>query len=54
MIHVTVFWVVTPYKDVTGYKCFRRPCCLHLQGGSMVLWNVCALPHHYMVSQSRI
>jgi len=47
-IQVMVFWVVTPYGDVVG--CFRWPCCLHLQRGSMVLRNV-VLPHHHMVSQ---
>jgi len=27
-----VFWVVTPYNDVVGYRRFRGPCCLLLQG----------------------
>jgi len=24
-VQVTVFWVVTLYSDVAGYKCFRGP-----------------------------
>jgi len=27
---VVVFWVVTTCRDVVGYQCFGRPCCLHL------------------------
>jgi hypothetical protein len=27
-----VFCVVTPCSVVVGYKCFKGPCCLHLQG----------------------
>jgi hypothetical protein len=29
MIQIEVFWVVTPYSDVVGYRRFGRLCCLH-------------------------
>jgi hypothetical protein len=29
---IMVFSIVTLHSDVVGYQCFRRPCCLHLQG----------------------
>jgi hypothetical protein len=29
---VIVFWDVTPYSDVLGYRRFGGPCSLHLQG----------------------
>jgi len=32
MIQAVGFWVVTPYGDMVGHKCFGRSCCLHLQG----------------------
>jgi len=41
---------------VVGYQHFRGPRCFHLQGGdggSMDLWNVGILPHHYTASQPR-
>jgi len=53
-IQVTVFWIVTPCSNVAGYQCFRASCCLHLEPedrGSMVIWNIGILPHHYTVSQ---
>jgi len=31
-ILIMVFWLVILCSDVEGYKCFRGPCCLHLQG----------------------
>jgi hypothetical protein len=31
-IQIAIFWVVTPYSVVAGYKSFRGRCCLHLQG----------------------
>jgi hypothetical protein len=34
-IHVKVFWVVTPCSVVAGYRRFRGPYCLHLQGGGI-------------------
>jgi hypothetical protein len=36
-IHAMDFWVMTPYSDVVGYKCFRGLHCLHLQRDSIVL-----------------
>jgi len=32
MLQVEVFCVLTPCSDVAGYKRFRGPRCLHLQG----------------------
>jgi len=29
---VKVFWVVILCSIVVGHKCFKGPCCLHLQG----------------------
>jgi hypothetical protein len=31
-IPVVVFWIMTPYSEVVGYKHFGGPCCFHLQG----------------------
>jgi len=41
-IHIVVFWTATPCSDVIGYRHFREPYCLHLEG---------ILPYYYMVSQ---
>jgi len=51
-----VLWVTTPCSILVGYRRFRGPCCLHLQGwnedgGSMDLWNVGILPQHNTASQ---
>jgi hypothetical protein len=27
-----ICWDITQCSDVVGYKCFRKPYCLHLQG----------------------
>jgi hypothetical protein len=32
MFHYVVFWVMIPCSDVVEHQCFRRSCCLHLQG----------------------
>jgi len=32
MRQAVVLWVMVPCCDTVGYKCFRGPCCLHLQG----------------------
>jgi len=32
-----VFWVVAPCSVVAGYQSFGAPCCLHLQGWTVVL-----------------
>jgi hypothetical protein len=33
-IYIVIFWVVTPYNLVGGYKRFGETCFLHLQGRS--------------------
>jgi len=33
-----VFWAVTPCS-VAGYQCFGGPCCLHLQGETLVSYH---------------
>jgi len=48
---LVVFWVVTPYSDVVGYHCFRKPCCLCLHpqdSTNKAVVHVGILPHHYM------
>jgi hypothetical protein len=47
-IKVMVFWVVTPCNSVVQYLSLYPE-----SGGSMVLWNIGMLPHHYMVPQPR-
>jgi len=32
----SIFWVMTPYSVVAGYRRFRGPCCPHLQGCNAV------------------
>jgi len=51
MYHVEVFWVVTPCSVVVGYQCFRRRCCLHLQGEVTSPWRW--RQHGITVSRSR-
>jgi len=43
-----VFCVVTPCSVVVGYKCFKGPCCLHLQG------EVLNMPSLYRMFQSTL
>jgi len=38
MLHIPVFWIVTPFRVVVGYQRFGGPCCLH---------------QHHTASQSR-
>jgi hypothetical protein len=35
-IEIVVFWVVTPRNDVVRYQCIGGPCCLHLQGETLL------------------
>jgi hypothetical protein len=51
-VELMVFWVVKCYV-VVGYQRFRSSCCLHLQGGSMVLQNAGIQPPHYTLQQPR-
>jgi len=56
-IQVEVFWAVMLCNVAGGYKCFRGPCCLHVQGedgGSMDLWNVGFLPQYYKETQKAL
>jgi hypothetical protein len=38
-IQVEVFWAVTPCNVVVGYRCFRGPCSLHIQGEVKWRWR---------------
>jgi len=56
LLHVVVFWVVTPCCGVE-YQSFGAPCRLHLQSGEngspMILRNVAILQQHYTASQPK-
>jgi len=52
IFQVEVFWVVTFYRLVVGYQCFRDPHYLDLHG-SMDPWNFGIPPQNYTASQSR-
>jgi len=39
LFQVEGFWVVTPDSVVVGYRRFGGPCCLHLQGETLVSYH---------------
>jgi len=52
IIHIAVFWVLTPCNDVVEYRRFGGPCYFHLcgeVGGSMVLATKLAELHSLRV-----
>jgi hypothetical protein len=41
------------WYQVEVFQCFRGMCCLCLQGGEIILWNVSKLPPDFTASHSR-